>query len=215
MNSYNKKTIEKLKKRYSHDNKTIGHHGDCGFYSIVGICDCGLFHDLIYIGYEVPKELYPNFDKDMEKERELKYKYEMIEHLNISLKQIQDLELPLIDFIGITDYNISILVIPPDWLSKQEKISISYDKEKTLDGQFLDYFNLKCKIDEIGKREYSKLKSKSVSNISHIVHRGGNQYTLCYDFNKVVEKIDNETFKTLKEIAKKTIVDIFRKGVNS
>ena len=62
-----KEVIESIKKRYCNQNGKIVHHGDCHIYHAFNqICTCGLMHDLIFLGSEKARELFPKFDDDMD-----------------------------------------------------------------------------------------------------------------------------------------------------
>ena len=77
--------IERIKDRYrrkviAHPEGTICHDGDCRKWDI-GICTCGLLHDLISIIGDEDKidELYPEFWKEQEKQDGIIYKLMEIE----------------------------------------------------------------------------------------------------------------------------------------
>lgn len=60
--------ILELKKRYG---QKIKHHGDCEIYRSVEVygyafCDCGLLHDLSPLDYNEIKEIYPDYNKDIQ-----------------------------------------------------------------------------------------------------------------------------------------------------
>lgn len=61
---------ERIIKRYkrevmAHPDGAIVHHGDCDIYHDVGICTCGLHHDLLPMDEDDIKELYPKLYEEM------------------------------------------------------------------------------------------------------------------------------------------------------
>lgn len=65
-------TKERIEVRYkreviAHPEGAVVHHGDCYIYRI-GICNCGLIHDLLPIGPEKAKEIYYKFEEDFTKQ---------------------------------------------------------------------------------------------------------------------------------------------------
>jgi len=68
MTDYEKRMVDKITSRYCMSNGKINHHGDCYIHSTMPVCTCGLMHDLMPISH-VAKDLYPDYEKDVEKER--------------------------------------------------------------------------------------------------------------------------------------------------
>ena len=72
------KIIKRIKDRHFRTTG-IGHDGDCGIYHL-GICTCGLFHDLLYFAgnEDIIRDLYPKYDEQIEKQYYTEYVLELM-----------------------------------------------------------------------------------------------------------------------------------------
>jgi hypothetical protein len=218
-------SIENLKKRYfrkviAYPEGIITHDGDCWIYSFLGVCNCGLIHDLLPLEYTKIKELAPGIIDQIAEQEEIFMEHTIRHHEGKENVSTEEPVLPILDFLvacehknekdGITYEDYDIMFIPSNSIFQQEKLQViipHIDIDKKVDHKWIYWFFVDSSIATLDNYLTEKNNFEDACSIKKIVHQGETNYCLHLENDKtkeitVIENFcDPEGIKILNEIA--------------